>query len=122
MAGLPWYRMDSGFPSNPKILALLGERDGHRAAFVWQCSIAWTVLHGTDGVVPSSALPFIHARKVDAERLVKHRLWHEYPDGGWLINGLDEKQPTSEASAHRSQLAREAANLRWHGTKDGSGA
>lgn len=119
MAGLPWYRMDSGFPSNPKILSLLSERDGHRAAFVWQCSIAWTVQHGTDGVIPASALPFMHARKVDAERLVKHRLWHDYPDGGWLINGWDEKQATTEGIEQRSQLAREAANIRWHGRKDG---
>jgi hypothetical protein len=112
--------MDSGFPSNPKILALLSERDGHRAGFVWQCGIAWTVQHGTDGVIPPSALPFIHARPVDADRLVRFGLWHEYPEGGWLVNGWDEKQSTTEGKATQSQLAREAANIRWHGRKEGS--
>lgn len=119
MAGLPWYRMDSGFPSNPKILALLGERDGHRAAFVWQCGIAWTVQHGTDGVIPVSALPFVHARRVDAERLVKAGLWHDYPSGGWLVNGWDEKQMTTDGKSARSQAARDAAYARWHGPKAG---
>lgn len=119
MAGLAWFRMDSGFPSNPKILALLAEREGHRAGFVWQCGLAWTVQHGTDGVIPVSALPFIHARKVDAERLVKHRLWHDYPDGGWLINGFDDRQMTADGKSARSEAARAAANIRWHGRPNG---
>jgi len=115
LSGLQWWRMDSGFPSNPKVLAILDEKDGHRAGFVWLCSIAWTVQHGTDGLVPVRALPFIHARKVDAERLVRHGLWHEYPDGGWLINGWDEKQTTAEGKSLKSQAARDAAMIRWHG-------
>jgi hypothetical protein len=119
MAGLQWFRMDSGFPHHPKILKLLTERDGHRAAFVWQCGIAWTVLHGTDGVIPEMALPFIHARKVDAERLVAVGLWHVYPEGGWLVNGFDERQMTTDGKTSRSQAAREAANIRWHGRPDG---
>lgn len=119
MAGLPWVRLDAAFPSHPKVLKLLEEREGHRAAFVYLCSLAYAGSHGTDGVIPVAALPFVHARKVDAERLVSVRLWHEYPDGGWLINGWDEKQLTSEGKSARSQAAREAALIRWHGNKAG---
>lgn len=118
MAGLPWVRLDAAFPTNPKVLALVAEKEGHRAGFVYLCGLAYAGAHGTDGVIVTSALPFIHGRKADALHLVRHGLWHDYPDGGWLINGWDEKQVTSAGNAQRVRIAREAANVRWHGRKD----
>lgn len=120
MAGLPWARLDGAFPTHPKVLALLQHREGHRAGFVYLCGLAYTVQHGTDGVIAVGALPWIHGRKVDADRLVNAGLWHEYPDGGWLIHGWDERQMTTEGKASQSQAAREAANIRWHGRREGS--
>lgn len=121
MPGLPWVRLDAAFPTNPKVLALISERDGHRTGFVYLCALAYSGAHGTDGVIGPSALPFIHGRKVDAERLVRFGLWHEYPDGGWLIHNWDEKQVTNEAARLRSQLAKKAAAARWggHGKETG---
>lgn len=114
MAGLPWVRLDAGFPTNPKVIALLELKEGHRAAFVYICSLTYAGQHGTDGLIRVSALPFIHGRRADAQRLVQVRLWHDYPDGGWLINGWDEKQVTDEAKRLRSQIAKKAAAARWH--------
>jgi inosine/xanthosine triphosphate pyrophosphatase family protein len=34
-------------PDNPKILGLLTHKDGHRAAFVWVCAMAYAGKHGT---------------------------------------------------------------------------
>lgn len=115
MAGLQWVRLDTAFPSNPKVLALLETKEGHRTAFVYVCALAYAGAHGTDGRIPTSALPFVHGRRSDALRLVEVGLWHDYPDGGWLINGWDEKQVTDEAARLRSQIAKKAAAARWHG-------
>ena len=38
--GLPWIRLDTSMPDNPKILGLLTENSGHQAAFVWICCMA----------------------------------------------------------------------------------
>lgn len=119
---LPWVRLDTQFPSNPKILALLGERDGYRAAFVWACGLAYSGAHGTDGFIPRHAMPFIHCRPIDADRLVRHRLWWE-KDGGWLINGWAEFQQSNDETQERRRKAQESARkancIRWHGSDCG---
>jgi hypothetical protein len=37
--GLPWVRLDTQFPSNPKVLELAATKQ-HKAAFVYLCSLA----------------------------------------------------------------------------------
>jgi hypothetical protein len=118
MAGLPWVRLDAAFPTNPKVLALLELKEGHRTGFVYLCGLSYAGAHGTDGRITASALPFIHGRKADALRLVQVGLWHDYPDGGWLINGWDEKQVTNEAARLRSEMAKKAAAIRWSKNKE----
>lgn len=110
--GLPWVRLDTAFPSNPKLLAMLAEKDGHRAGLVYLCSLGYAGGHGTDGFIPREALPFIHARQSDAERLVRHGFWWTQP-GGWLINGWDEKQESNVETQERRKRAQAAAAARW---------
>lgn len=110
--GLPWVRLDVGFASNPKLLALVQERDGYRAGYVYLCALAYSGQHGTDGFITSEALPFIHARKSEADRLVAHGLWIAQP-GGWLINGWAEKQVSDEEAQTRRKKAQAAAQARW---------
>ena len=35
LMGLPWIRLDTSMPDNPKILGLETVKDGHRAGFMW---------------------------------------------------------------------------------------
>ena len=111
---LPWVRLDTAFPSNPKLLALLGEKDGHRAALVYVCGLCHSGCHGTDGFISRDALPFLHGRPSDVTRLVKHGLWHEQP-GGWLIHDWAEFQESSDATQERRKRAQKAAQKRWEG-------
>lgn len=111
--GLNWVRLDTGFPRNHKTLALLGRRDGHRAALAYLCSLAYAGEQGTDGFIPREALPQIHARPIDARALVEVRLWVAEP-GGWLINDWAEYQPSTFETEQRSKRARAAALSRWH--------
>lgn len=112
--GLSWVRLDTSFPRNHKVLALLGERDGHRIAFVYTCGLAYAGEQGTDGFIPREALALIHGRRPDALRLVAVRLWLAEA-GGWVINDWKEYQPSTEITQLRANKARSAAMARWHG-------
>jgi len=120
--GLPWIRLDTQFPSHPKILELIEEKK-HSAAFAWVCGLAYSGAHGTDGFMPKAALPFLHARKADADALVRVGLWTAKP-GGWDINSWKEFQQSSSETEERkkrlSDRARKAAEARW--SKDSADA
>ena len=111
--GLPWVRLDTQFPANPKILALIDQKK-YRAAFVWVSSLAYAGAHGTDGFLPSASLPFMHATKADAKVLVEVGLWLESV-GGWEINSWSEFQPSNAETQERKKRAKDAAMRRWHG-------
>lgn len=115
--GLPWVRLDTQFPANPKILGLIEEKK-FRAAFVWTASLAYAGSHGTDGFLPTSCLPFLHASKADAKSLVEARLWLECI-GGWEINSWAEFQPSNAETQERKKRAQAAAMRRWHGPDGG---
>ncbi len=118
---LPWVRLDTAFPYNPKLLAMLAEKDGHRAALLYICSLSHSGAQGTDGFITREALPFIHGRQVDADRLVRHGFWREQP-GGWLIHDWDVFQETNEETQARRRRAQAGAAARWDGHEASSGA
>ncbi len=117
---LPWVRLDTAFPRNHKLLALLQERDGYRAALVYVCSLSYSGEQGTAGFIPDLALPFIHGRKADGAALVKHDFWQPVP-GGWVIPDWAQFQAAGEEAEARSRKAQAAAYVRWHGKNSEAG-
>lgn len=115
---LPWIRFDTSLPDNPKILALLDDKDGHRAGFVYCCALAYSGKHTTDGFIARRALVRVNGRQADAERLVHHGLWDPAEDG-WYIHGWDEYQQSSEVTDQiraKKRIASAKGNcLRHHG-------
>ena len=118
MAGLPWVRLDTTFYENPKILALLAERDGYRAAVVYVSALAYAGGHGTDGLIAAYALPRVHGRKADADRLVRHGLW-DAVERGWQIHDYAQLQQTSDTTesirAERRRASIKGNCIRHHG-------
>jgi hypothetical protein len=112
MSEVRWIRLDVGMPRNHKILALLAQRGGHKAALAYVFGLTYVGEQGTDGFIPREALPFCHATRTDAGLLVAAGLWHEDP-GGWLVHGWNDKQWTSAEAEARSSKARSAAQVRW---------
>lgn len=118
--GLPWFRMDSSVASHDKILELLADTSPKRwQAFTsWTCAIGWSAAQGTDGRIPTTALPFVHGTKATADLLVAHRLW-EPVAGGWMIRNYMVRQEMSAVTAGKQEarrVASEKANCaRWHG-------
>lgn len=111
---LPWVRLDTTFPMNQKLLAMLRRKDGHRGAFAYICGLAVSGGQGTDGFISAESLMFTHARQADAALLVEFGFWVPQP-GGWLINGWEEFQPSSEENQLRRKRAQAAAESRWAG-------
>lgn len=112
--GLPWVRLDTQWPHNPKFLMLVEDKKW-RAIAVYMASLGYSGAHGTAGFLPYYALSVMHATKKEAAELTAVRLWLD-AEGGWQINDWDEYQPSNEESEKRSKKARDAAFARWHGT------
>lgn len=119
--GLPWIRLDTSMPDNPKVLRLLDERDGHRAVLVWIFCWTYAGKHGTDGFIPKNSMPFVHGRAADFARLVAEDALEVVP-GGWSIPGWGEFQESNEASQMRRERAQRAAAKRWSKDEHASAA
>lgn len=109
--GLPWVRLDTQFPSNPKVLGLIEDKN-YRAALGYVAGLCYSGAHGTDGFLPNLSLPFVHATRRDAALLTDAGLWIPTA-GGWDINGWNEFQPSTEETANRRAAAQKAALARW---------
>lgn len=110
---LPWVRLDTAFPMNPKVLGLAADRHWQGIAS-YVCGLAYSGGQGTDGFLPASSLPFVHGTTRTAEQLEGAGLW--VPGlGGWTINGWAEFQPSTSEHEDRRKRAQAAAYSRWHG-------
>jgi hypothetical protein len=114
---LPWVRLDTQWPHNPKFLTLVEDKKW-RAIAVYMGSLAWSGAQGQAGFIPRSALPMLHGTTKEAAELVSVRLWIP-AQGGWDINGWSEYQPTNDEHEERSRKARDAANIRWAKQREG---
>jgi hypothetical protein len=113
---LPWVRLDSNIASHDKILHVLDEKNGVRAAWMYVCSMGYSGGHGTDGHVPFKALPFIHGTKALGDLLVKHGLFEPDPKG-WRIRNWAQRQELeaiSEGKRAAQRVGARKANCRRH--------
>ena len=111
MTGLPWVRLDTGLPQNPKILGLIADRK-YKAIVGYLCSLAWAGGQGTDGYIPEIALSFVHLDTPSAASLVEASLFLP-ATGGWVINDWSDYQQSTAETAERSAKAQAAARMRW---------
>lgn len=109
---LPWVRLDTQWPQNPKFLMLVEDKKW-RAITAYMAGLGYSGVHGTAGFLPALCLPFLHATKREACELVEVRLWNPV-QGGWEINGWNEFQPSDQSAEARREKAQAAARARWH--------
>lgn len=118
---LPWVRIDTNLASHQKILSLVLQ-DAHpqrwRAAFSYVCGIGWSAGSSSDGLIPPSALPFIHGNTATAGLLIAHHLWDTDPEGYRIHNYAVRQELAIVVDAKqemRAITAAKAACRRWHG-------
>lgn len=101
---LPWVRLDANIGSHDKILALISDPSPKR----WQAyssyvtALAWSGGQGTDGLVPKTALPFVHGTTTTARLLVVYRLWEETLIGWRIVNYESRQELNIVAEAKRA--------------------
>lgn len=108
---LPWVRMDTQWPHNPKFL-MLAEDGKWRAITVYWAALAWSGAQGQCGFVPYFALSQIHATRKQAQELLEVGLW-DAAEGGWSIHDFADHQPSHEEHERRRKRAQDAAYVRW---------
>lgn len=108
---LPWVRMDTQWPHNPKFLILVEDKKW-RAISVYWAALGWSGAQGQAGFVPAYALSMIHGTRREASELTEVALWAAV-DGGWNIHDWAAYQLSSEEHERRSDRARIAAQKRW---------
>lgn len=121
---LQWVRLDSNIASHDKILHLLSDPSPKRwqAAASYMFALGWAGASGSDGNVPSAALPFVHGTTMTARLLVKYGLWQE-ATAGYAIHNFDQRQElsivTAAKRAAQSAGALKANCRRHHGPECG---
>lgn len=117
---LPWVRLDSNIPTHDKILRLLSDPSPKRWQACTSCmfAFAWSGGQGTDGLIPTAALPFVHGTPATAALLVKYDLWDKV-EGGWTIRNFGVRQEllaiTEGKRAAQSSGGAKGNCIRYHG-------
>lgn len=115
---LPWVRLDSNIYTHDKTLAVLGERDGHRAMLLYVFSLAYAGGHATDGFIPRAAIGVLNGTQKQAVMLVEARLW-EHAEGGYRIHNWEHRQELTVMTEAKRQAKRigglKASCQRHHG-------
>lgn len=98
---MPWFRVDDGFHSHPKVLATSLAARG-----LWATAGSWSSHHLTDGVVPDHVLASLGGTPELAAELVAAGLWKRRRNG-WTFHDWTDKNPTKEAVEKEREAARE---------------
>ena len=100
---MTWFKVDDGFWSHPKTLALPPS-----AVALWVRAGSYCGKHLTDGFVSRAILPMLQGTEGDALELVHSGLWKPV-DGGWAFHDWDAYQDTKEAVERRRVAWKERA-------------
>jgi len=101
---MTWTKLDDGIFDHPKMV-----KAGEDAANLYVRALVYCNRFLTDGRIDPEVLSVI-TRKRDAaklaEALVRVGAWEALPDGGWLVHGFHEHNPTSEqVAARRAEIS-----------------
>jgi hypothetical protein len=97
---VPWFRVDDGFHSHPKVMAT-----SFAAIGLWVRAGSWCSKHLTDGVVPTQLLRSWRAPVKLAVELVTAGLWMEHPDGYQFHDWKGFNPSKSDVVASRAAAA-----------------
>jgi hypothetical protein len=93
---MPYFPVDDGFSSHPKVTRLRRGPTRERAIGLWTLAGAWCAFNLTDGQVPPDQVAELGCTRTAAQWLVDVRLWHaaghdcsacpQPEPGGWVFH------------------------------------
>jgi hypothetical protein len=96
-----WFKVDDGFWSHPKTLAL-----SPSAVALWVRAGSYCGKHLTDGYVAASILPMLQGTTDDADELIGAGLW-KTAKKGYTFHDWEQYQDTREAVEKRRESWKE---------------
>ena len=110
---MTWFRVDDGFWSHPKTIALPAG-----AVALWVRAGSYCGKHLTDGYVPANMLPMLQGTLDDVDQLVEAGLWRPV-EGGWRFHDWERYQDTREAVERRRDAWKARQRRRRSDSDDG---
>ena len=108
-----WFKVDDGFWSHPKTLALTPE-----AVALWVRAGSYCGKHLTDGFVSIAILPMLQGDDIAADELVAAGLWRKAKNG-YAFHDWNQYQDTREAVEKRREAWKERQR-KHRGTSENS--
>jgi hypothetical protein len=96
-----WFKVDDGFWSHPKTLAL-----SPNAVALWVRAGSYCGKHLTDGYIAASLLPMLQGTSDDAAELIDAGLW-KAAKKGYVFHDWDQYQDTRDAVEKRREAWKE---------------
>lgn len=105
---MTWFKVDDGFESHPKVLALYDGPHPADAIALWTLAGSWCGLKLTNGAVPRGFVAR-SPHRVGAAELVRVGLWLETPEGyqfhDWLKMNPSRDQVLADRESNRQRQA-----------------
>lgn len=111
---MAWFKVDDGFWSHPKTLALSSD-----AIALWLRAGTWSCQQLTDGVIPTHALVMFGPVSSASGELVEVGYWHEHETGFEFHDWADYQEESGKVKARRA-AARERMRAVRGKREDGS--
>lgn len=108
---MPWFRLEDGFHSHPKVI-----RAGNEAIGLYVRCGTYAAQHLTDGFIPEH-VALLYGTPELAGALVRTKLWRR-TRGGWLMPDYLDYNPSAE-QVGREREARAERQARWRDKKRG---
>ncbi|WP_420114534.1 hypothetical protein [Pseudactinotalea sp.] len=117
---MPWFKVDDGFWSHPKVIEL-----SDAAGWLWARAGSYCAKHLTNGRVTSGTLRMLAADRDAATELVLAGLWDfDAAENVWVFHDWAEYQPTreqveAERAKTRERVEKHRANRVSNGARNG---
>lgn len=116
---MPYFPVDDGFSSHPKVTRLRRGPTRERAVGLWTLAGSWCAFNLTDGHIPPGQVEELGCTKAAAQWLVDVRLWHvqghdcdacpQPEQGGWVFHEWAESGRNFTRDAVLQRRAAKAA-------------
>lgn len=112
---MPWFNVDDGFHSHPKVARLRAGKLYGEALGLWVSAGSWACRHLTDGNIPGDVLPVLGFSDRPARELVRVGLW-VCEEGGYRFCDWEDYQPSrQDVELRRQQNAERQKRFRDKG-------
>lgn len=115
---MAWFKVDDGFPTHRKVLAIPRGPRRLSAVGAWTLAGAWSSANGTEGRIPAHVVDELGIPPKVVADLLASGLWRSEDDGQQMHDFLDYNPSAAQVAADREaarvrqQRAREAARAR----------